>query len=229
MGIINIDKPLGWTSSDVVRKLKFALAHATGNRKIKVGHAGTLDPLATGVLLICTEKDTKRAQELQKERKEYLFTIELGATTISYDLEHPIGERFPYDHITSDAVAAAVNSLKGAQMQMPPLFSAKRVDGRRAYEAAHKGQTVDLQPAAVEIYDAELINFELPYATIRVECSKGTYVRSIARDIGLALGSGAHLTELRRTRSGVFSAADGLSIEEALENIAQIGSENIDK
>lgn len=221
MGLINIDKPLGWTSSDVVRKLKFALVRAGYPRKVKVGHAGTLDPLATGVLIVCTEKDTKRAEEIQRQRKEYVFTIELGATTISYDLEHPISQRFDFEHITKAMLSDVLETFRGQQAQLPPLFSAKRVDGKRAYDIARDGKTVELTPAPIEIYDIELLAFELPHATIRVECSKGTYIRSLARDIGQALGSGAHLTELRRTKSGEFEADSGLSVEAALEFIEQ--------
>lgn len=226
--VINIDKPLGWTSSDVVRKLKFAMVRAGYPRKVKVGHAGTLDPLASGVLLICTEKDTKRAEELQRERKEYVFTIELGATTVSYDLEHPIDERFAYEHITKGALDEWLQTLIGVQMQMPPLYSAKRIDGRRAYDVARAGGTVEMRAAQIEIYDIELLNFELPAATIRVQCSKGSYVRSFARDIGEHFDSGAHLTALRRTRSGGYNADEGMTVEAALDFIEKNPPVNIE-
>lgn len=216
--VINIDKPLGWTSTDVVRKLRNTMLKAGYPRKVKVGHAGTLDPLATGVLVICTEKDTKRVEELQAERKEYVFTIELGATTVSFDLEHPISERFEIEHITQDAIREVVGSLRGVLQQIPPLYSAKRIDGKRAYDLARGGAVVDevdIKAAQVEIYDIEVLRIEMPFVTIRVECSKGTYVRSMARDIGVALQSGAYITELRRTRSGGMRAEEALSIEDA--------------
>ncbi len=216
--ILNIDKPYGWTSTDVVRKIRSAMVRNGYPKRVKVGHAGTLDPLATGVLLICTEKDTKRVNELQAEKKEYLFTVELGATTVSFDMEHPISERFGFEHITEEMVKTEAEKFRGEQMQVPPLYSAKRIDGQRAYELARSGQTdVEVRAAAIEVYDVKVENFELPYTTLRVECSKGTYVRSLARDLGLALDSGGYLTSLRRERSGGYSAADAISVEEAIE------------
>lgn len=219
--VVNVDKPLGWTSSDVVRKLKNTMLRAGYPRRVKIGHAGTLDPLATGVLLVCTEKDTKRVEELQSQPKEYLFTVELGATTVSYDLEHPIDERFAYEHITREDVERVLASFVGEQDQVPPLYSAKRVDGKRAYDYARDGQSVELKTARVEIYAIELVDFSLPYATIRVECSKGTYVRSLARDLGVELNSGGHLTELRRTKNGGYSACEALDIDAAIELLSQ--------
>ena len=219
--VINIDKPYGWTSADVVRKLKSAMRRAGYPKRTKIGHAGTLDPLATGVLLVCTQKDTKRVEELQAERKEYVFTVELGATTPSYDLEHPVDERYEWQHITREALEAVAASWVGKQEQIPPLYSAKSVDGKRAYEYARKGQEVELKKANIEIYEAELLDFRPPYADLRVVCSKGTYVRSLARDLGEALDSGGHLTELRRTQSGGFLAAEGLTIEAAAELLEQ--------
>lgn len=219
--VINIDKPLGWTSSDVVRKLKNTMLHAGYPRKVKIGHAGTLDPLATGVLLVCTEKDTKRVEELQAQAKEYVFRVELGATTVSYDLEHPINERFAYEHITREAVDRVLEKFTGPQDQVPPLYSAKRIDGKRAYDYARDGQTVELKVARVEIYAIEVLEFALPYLTLRVECSKGTYVRSLARDIGLELDSGGHLIDLRRTKNGGYSAVDSLDLDRAIELLSQ--------
>lgn len=215
--VICVDKPLGWTSADVVRKLKVAMLRAGYPKRVKIGHAGTLDPLATGVLLICTEKDTKRVDSLQAEQKEYIFTVELGATTPSFDLEHPVDERYPWEHITSEAIEAALAAWIGPMEQVPPIYSAKSIDGKRAYEYARQGQEVELKKANVEIYEAELLHFEPPYAEVRVVCSKGTYVRSLARDLGLDLSSGGHLTALRRTKSGGFLATEGLSIEEAAD------------
>lgn len=215
--VICVDKPLGWTSADVVRKLKVAMLRAGYPKRVKIGHAGTLDPLATGVLLICTEKDTKRVDSLQAEQKEYIFTVELGATTPSFDLEHPVDERYPWEQITTEAIEAALAAWIGPMEQVPPIYSAKSIDGKRAYEYARQGQEVELKKANVEIYEAELLHFEPPYAEVRVVCSKGTYVRSLARDLGLDLSSGGHLTALRRTKSGGFLATEGLSIEEAAD------------
>ena len=211
--VLPVDKPLGWTSSDVVRKLKVALRRL-GYRKIKIGHAGTLDPLATGLLLVCIGKATKQAEALQAEEKEYLATVELGATTPSYDLEHPVDATYPFEHITRDAVEQALRSMEGEQWQSPPLYSAKVVEGRRAYEYARRGQDVEMRKALIHIYAITLEQFDLPRVTIRIRCSKGTYVRSIARDLGEKLGSGGYLTALRRTRSGGFRAEDAYSLQE---------------
>lgn len=212
--VLPIDKPLGWTSSDVVRKLKVVL-RKLGHRKIKIGHAGTLDPLATGVLLVCIGKATKRAEALQAEEKEYLTTVELGATTPSYDLEHPVDETYPYEHITAEAVEEALRAMEGEQLQIPPVYSAKVIEGKRAYEYARQGQDVEMRRALIHIYEMRLERFELPRVTIRIRCSKGTYVRSIARDLGEKLGSGGYLTALCRTRSGGFRVEDAYSLEEA--------------
>ncbi len=212
--VLPIDKPLGWTSSDVVRKMKVVL-RKLGYRKIKIGHAGTLDPLATGLLLICIGKATKQAEALQAEEKEYLTTIELGATTPSFDLEHPIDETFPYEHITREAVEQALRDMQGEQLQIPPLYSAKMIEGKRAYEYARQGAEVEMRRALIHIYEMRLEAFDLPRVTIRIRCSKGTYVRSIARDLGLRLASGGHLTALRRTRSGGFRVEEAYSLEEA--------------
>ncbi len=220
--ILNIDKPYGWTSTDVVRKLRNVMLKAGYPRKVKVGHAGTLDPLATGVLVLCTEKDTKRVNELQAQSKEYVFTLELGATTVSFDLEHPISERFPTEHITEEMIHSEVAKYIGKQSQVPPLYSAKRIDGQRAYELARSGETdVEIKAAEIEVYAIEVVAINMPLVTIRVECSKGTYVRSLARDIGLGLHSGAYLTELRRTRSGDFLASEALDIDGATEILSK--------
>lgn len=211
--VIPVDKPLGWSSTDVVRKIKVML-RKIGYRKIKIGHAGTLDPLATGLLLVCVGRATKRVDELQAQPKEYLTTIRLGATTPSYDLEHPVDEQYPWEHITPEAVQMALDGMVGEQEQIPPLFSAKRIDGKRAYEHARQGTEVEMRKALITIYDIKLEECDLPHVTIRMECSKGTYVRSIARDLGEKLGSGGHLTALRRTRSGQFNADESLTLEQ---------------
>ncbi len=215
-----IDKPLEWTSTDVVRKIKFAL-NKKGYRKIKVGHAGTLDPLATGVLLVCIGRATKRVDELQAERKEYVADVMLGATTPSYDLEHPIDNVYPTDHITREKVEAALASLTGERLQAPPVYSAKKVEGVRAYEFARAGETVELRKVPITIYAIDVEEFDLPHLRIRVECSKGTYIRSLAREIGEALESGAHLTALRRTRSGEFRVENAVGLDEFLQNLAE--------
>lgn len=211
--VLNVDKPLGWTSADVVRKVKFGFQKA-GYRKLKVGHAGTLDPLATGVLLVCLGRATKRVEELQGERKEYVTDVMFGATTPSYDLEHPIDRTYPYGHITRDALDAALCELTGERLQTPPVYSAKKIGGVRAYEYAREGEQVEMRRAQINIYAMEVLEFDLPRVRLKVECSKGTYIRSIAMELGEKLSSGAHLASLRRTRSGGYRAEDGFSMEE---------------
>ncbi len=216
-----IDKPLEWTSTDVVRKVKYTLQRIGYPRKIKVGHAGTLDPLATGVLLICIGKATKRVNELQSERKEYIADVILGATTPSYDLEHPIDATFPTEHITRDLIDKALTTLSGERLQSPPLYSAKKVEGVRAYEIARAGESVELRQSLITIYNIEVVEFTMPLLRIRVECSKGTYIRSLAHEIGQELNSGAHLAALRRTQSGDFKANNGWKLDEFLLAIEQ--------
>ncbi len=216
-----IDKPLEWTSTDVVRKVKFALGRK-GYRKIKVGHAGTLDPLATGVLLICIGKATKLVDALQSERKEYVANVVLGATTPSYDMEHEVDATYPTEHIDRAKVDAVLESLTGERLQAPPIFSAKRVAGVRAYEMARAGEEVELRKALINIYDIECQSFELPNLKIRVECSKGTYIRSLAYEIGAGLESGGYLSSLRRTRSGDFRVEEGWSLDDFLKSIEMI-------
>ena len=216
-----LDKPLEWTSTDVVRKIKFTL-RKIGYRRIKVGHAGTLDPLATGILLVCIGRATKLVDALQAEEKEYVADVMLGATTPSYDLEHPVDRTYPYDHITREAVLEALRTLEGERLQEPPLFSAKKIDGTRAYELARAGETtetVELRKALVNLYEIELLEYDLPRIRIRVRCSKGTYIRALAREIGEALRSGAHLTSLRRTRSGGFTTEQAWQLEEFLKKL----------
>ena len=256
--IIPIDKPYRWTSADVIRKVKFAAIRHFGKKNLKVGHAGTLDPLATGVLLVCIGKATKLAEWLQSHHKEYVAGITFGATTPSYDLEKEIDRFFPYEHITAEAVAEALPPFIGEQDQVAPLFSAKSVDGVRAYELARKlhkeGKTLDeaaqelIRTSRINITELELLEFSqeglqsaqnesadtpgskassrinvtdnsalgLPHASVRMACSKGTYVRAFARDLGEALGSGAHLDSLQRSRSGIFCVENALTVEQVI-------------
>ena len=216
--VIPIDKPYRWTSADVVRKVKFVAQKHFHKKNIKVGHAGTLDPLATGVLLVCLGKATKQAEALQAEQKEYIASIELGATTPCFDLEKEIDQRYPYEHITREMVEGILPKFIGEQDQIPPVFSAKLIDGTRAYEMARAGEEVVMKPARITIYDLEIVEFELPKLVLRVKCSKGTYIRSLARDVGEALQSGGHLTGLIRTQSGGFSVEKCLKMED-LENV----------
>ena len=264
--IIPIDKPYRWTSADVIRKVKYAAIRHFGKKNLKVGHAGTLDPLATGVLLVCLGKATKLAEELQSHDKEYIAGITFGATTPSYDLEKDIDRFFPHEHITAEAVSASLTAFIGEQDQVAPLFSAKSVDGVRAYELARKlhaeGKTLDeaaqemIRVAKINISELELLSFTeskeqtaeeveesqsaadeqtnassrinvtdnsalgLPRAEIRMACSKGTYVRAFARDLGETLGSGAHLDSLQRSRSGEFCVKNALTVEQAIEKLA---------
>lgn len=212
--VLPIDKPYRWTSADVVRKVKFIAQKHFHNRKLKVGHAGTLDPLATGILLVCLGKATKQAEALQAERKEYIAEIELGATTPCFDLEKEIDKRYPYEHITREMVESVLPQFIGEQDQVPPIFSAKLIDGTRAYEMARAGEEVVMKPARITIYNLEIVEFALPRLVLRVECSKGTYIRSLARDVGAALESGGHLTGLTRTLSGGFGIAKALKMED---------------
>lgn len=216
-----IDKPLEWTSTDVVRKIKYALQHKLGYRKIKIGHAGTLDPLATGVLLICIGKATKMVNALQAEEKEYVAELELGATTPSFDMEHPIDQRYPTEHITREMIEQALHELIGERLQAPPIYSAKKVEGVRAYEFARAGEDVELKKALINIYEMEILELEMPRLKIRVRCSKGTYIRSLAQEIGQAVGSGAYLTSLRRTRSGGFTAENGWNLQNFMEKLIE--------
>ena len=215
--VIPLDKPLKWTSADAVRKIKFLAQKHFRKKNIKVGHAGTLDPLATGVLLICLGKATKQAEALQAQQKEYIAEVTLGATTPTYDLEKEIDATYPYEHITLDAVKSALENMIGEQDQIPPIFSAKLIDGTRAYEMARAGEEVVMKPARITIYDLQIIDFSLPKLVIRVKCSKGTYIRSLARDIGVALDSGAHLSGLIRSASGGYTVSESLSMEQVVE------------
>ncbi|MBD5237271.1 MAG: tRNA pseudouridine(55) synthase TruB [Bacteroidales bacterium] len=217
--IIGIDKPLGWTSFDAVKRLRGAITRRLGVKKFKVGHAGTLDPLATGVLIICTGKATREIERLQAGSKEYIADIRLGATTPSFDLETEVDATFPWEHITRQSVEEILPEFRGKVMQVPPVFSAVKVDGKRAYKFARKGEEVELKAKPLEISELEILSFEPPLLRIRVVCSKGTYIRALARDIGKALGSGGHLVGLRRTRVGDMDIDKCLTIDEAMEKI----------
>lgn len=217
--IIGIDKPLGWTSFDAVKRLRGAIQRRLRVKKFKVGHAGTLDPLATGVLIVCTGRATRNIETLQNGTKEYVAEITLGATTPSYDLETEIDRHFPWEHITRESIDAILPQFIGRVMQVPPVFSAVKVDGKRAYNLARKGKEVELKAKPLEISELEVLDFVPPLMRIRVVCSKGTYIRALARDIGEALGSGAHLSALRRTRVGDIRVEDCLSVDKAVDII----------
>ncbi len=216
--IFPLDKPYRWTSADAVRKVKFWLQRHFHCRKIKVGHAGTLDPLATGLLIICAGRATKLVDTLQAHTKEYVADIEFGATTPSYDLEKEIDNLYLYEHITKQILEDALEGCIGPQEQVPPIFSAKMVGGTRAYEYARAGEAVELKSSLITIEKARLDSFKTgpsgrPVATVTLRCSKGTYIRSFARDLGLAVGSGAHLTALRRTLSGDFEINNAIDLD----------------
>lgn len=256
--ILPIDKPYRWTSADVIRKVKYAAIRHFGKKNLKVGHAGTLDPLATGILLVCIGPATKRAEELQRSAKQYLAGVSFGATTPSYDLEKEIDAEYPLDGVSREALESVLPRFVGEQEQVAPLFSAKSVDGVRAYELARKMYREHLRtgaefnheqsellsrqqiniysmsltdwleapapsaPAAQEdrvgrIHVADISGLRLPTAMIQVDCSKGTYIRALARDLGEALGSGAFLSSLRRTKNGGFSIEDAISLDEAMQ------------
>lgn len=223
--IISFDKPLGMTSFQLVAKVRWLISRAMGGKKIKVGHAGTLDPLATGVMILCTGRATKQIDRLQADVKEYVATLQLGATTPSFDLEHPIDATYPTDHITTDEIHRVLQSFVGEIMQVPPVYSACKIDGKRAYDLARKGKadTVELKAKPLRIDEIELLSEEPSEhrITIRVVCSKGTYIRALARDIGEALHSGAHLTALRRTRVGDYKVEQCHSLESFEEWLSQ--------
>ncbi|MCW4468583.1 tRNA pseudouridine(55) synthase TruB [Flavobacterium sp. MFBS3-15] len=215
--VVLIDKPLQWSSFQAVNKVKWSLKKHLGLKKIKVGHAGTLDPLATGLLIVCTGKFTKRISELQGMEKEYTGTFYLGATTPSYDLETEVNATFPTEHIDEALIHDTLPQFLGEIDQKPPVFSAIKKDGKRLYEHARKGEEVEIAARKTTIHEFEITRIALPEVDFRVVCSKGTYIRSLAHDFGIALHSGAHLTALRRTKIGAFSVEDGIS-PEAFEN-----------
>jgi len=211
--VILIDKPLNWTSFQVVNKIRWAIRRKFNLKKIKVGHAGTLDPLATGLLILCTGKMTKKINLYQAESKEYTGTITLGGTTPSFDLETEVNQTFSIDHITEELLLEAAQSFKGLIQQKPPIYSAIKKDGVRLYELARKGEQTEIKSREVHIIDFEITKIDLPEVSFRIECSKGTYIRSIADDFGKKLESGAHLSSLRRTKSGNFDLSTAISPE----------------
>ena len=212
--VLFFNKPLTWTSFDVVNKIRISITK-TIKRKIKVGHAGTLDPLATGLLIICFGKKTKQIYKYQDLEKEYIATIKLGATTPSFDLETEINNNFPTEHINLQKIEQALKSFIGKQEQIPPIFSAKKVNGKRAYKNARQGKDVKLKPSIVEIKEIKILNFEpTKKITLKIKCSKGTYIRAIARDLGEKLNSGAHLIELQRTKIGEYDISNAITIKE---------------
>lgn len=215
--VVLIDKPLHWSSFQAVNKIKWSLKKHMGLKKIKVGHAGTLDPLATGLLIVCTGKFTKRIPELQGMEKEYTGTFHIGATTPSYDLETEVNATFPTEHITNELIQETLKQFMGEIDQKPPIFSAIKKDGKRLYEHARKGEEVEIAARKTIIHEFELTRIALPEIDFRVVCSKGTYIRSLAHDFGQALNSGAHLTALRRTKIGEFLVVDAIT-PEAFEN-----------
>lgn len=219
--VLAFDKPLRWTSFDLVAKVRYALCRKLGTKKLKVGHSGTLDPLATGVVIICTGKKTKLIEHLQYDQKEYIATLQLGATTPSYDMEKPVDATYPTAHITRELIEQTLPQFTGEQWQVPPMFSAVQINGKRAYQLARKGETVELKPKLLVIDEIEMLRFDeqLMQLTIRVVCSKGTYIRALARDIGERLESGAYLIGLRRTRVGDVKVEDCMQIEQFLEKL----------
>ena len=212
--IVYFNKPLDWTSFDLVNKFRYKLSRKLHIKKIKVGHAGTLDPKATGVMILCTGRATKRIEEFQGQTKEYIATLKLGATTPSFDLEKEIDASYPVEHITREMTEAVLRKFTGRIEQVPPAFSACKIDGKRAYEMARKEEEVLLKAKTLVIDEIELIDYQLPVIKIRVVCSKGTYIRALARDIGQALDSGAHLIALERTRVGDVTSDKCLNPED---------------
>jgi len=216
--ILLFEKELDWTSFDLVRKLRNFLCRQTGIKKLKVGHAGTLDPKATGLMIVCTGKETKNIDQIQAKEKEYVATIKLGATTPSYDLETAENETFPTDHLTPELLKSALEKFIGENDQIPPLFSAVKIEGKRAYEHARNGSDMVLAPKKITISELELLNFSKEEITLRIVCSKGTYIRALARDLGNDLQSGAYLVGLIRTRIGDLKLEDAWNIQNFIEN-----------
>ena len=217
--VLFIDKPLNWTSFDVVNKIRWTLKTQLGIKKIKVGHAGTLDPLASGLVIVCTGKATKQIMQYQDLDKAYDAQIRLGATTPSFDLETEVDQNFPWEHITREMVDEALLKFTGEQLQMPPIYSAKSVDGKRAYDMARKGKSIELRRQLITISNLELQSMYLPELSVHVECGKGTYIRALARDLGEELKSGGHLSGLRRTRIGPHKVSDAISLDQFKENL----------
>lgn len=220
--VLYFDKPLGWTSFNLVNRVRGVLSRHLGVKKLKVGHAGTLDPLATGVMILCTGKNTKLIESFQYQTKEYVATIKLGATTPSFDLETEIDAEYPTEHITEELVKETLAKFIGEIQQIPPTYSAIKINGKRAYEYARKGDEVELKPKTLVIDEIELLEYKMPEIVVRVVCSKGTYIRALARDIGEALNSGGHLTALRRTRIGDIKVEDCLQYDDFVKNLNNI-------
>jgi tRNA pseudouridine55 synthase len=220
--VLLFDKPLYWTSFDLVNKVRIMIRSSFNLKKIKVGHAGTLDPLARGLMILCTGRATKRINEFRDLDKEYITTFHLGETTPSFDLETETDGKYPTDHITEELVRETLKNFLGEQKQHPPLHSAKMIEGKRAYEYARKGISRELEPVSIVIREAELISFGIPETRVRIVCSKGTYVRSFARDLGLALKSGCHLSALERSSIGDFQLKDAYTIEKFEEFLKQL-------
>lgn len=222
--ILAFDKPYRWTSFDVVGKTRWLLCHKLGVKKLKVGHTGTLDPLATGVVVVCTGKKTKQIDDLQNHIKEYVATLQLGATTPSFDLEKEIDQTYPTEHITRAMLDEVIPTFLGEQWQVPPMFSAVKVNGKRAYDLARKGESVELKAKLLVIDEIEILHFDpdTMQLQLRIVCSKGTYIRALARDIGERLHSGAHLIQLRRTRVGDIRVDDCMNFEQFEKMINEI-------
>ncbi len=232
--VILINKPLTWTSFQLVNKMKYVVKNLNSNSetlhstishpksKLKIGHAGTLDPLATGLLIVCTGKQTKNIEQYQAREKEYTGTFFIGATTPCYDLEKVVDAHYPTHHITNEMIYETTQQFTGTIEQTPPLFSAIKINGKRAYDIARAGQTAEIKPKLITITQFTITRIALPYVDFKVVCSKGTYIRSLARDFGLALHSGAHLTALCRTRIGEYKLTDALTIEEFEKSLVEI-------
>ena len=215
--VLVFDKPLDWTSFDLVHKVRYIICKKLNIKKLKVGHAGTLDPKATGILILCTGKATSKIETLQADEKEYIATLKIGATTPSFDLESAEDRQFKTDHISKDLLVEVLKRFVGTIMQVPPGFSAVKINGKRAYEYARKGVEVEIKSKVLEIKEIEVLSFDLPEVKLRVVCGKGTYIRALARDIGVALNSGAYLTGLRRTRVGDFDLTQAINLADFLK------------
>ena len=220
--VLLFSKPLYWTSFDLVNKVRIIIRQTFNIKKIKVGHAGTLDPLASGLMIICTGRSTKKIEEFRDLDKEYVATIHLGATTPSFDLETETDRTYPVDHITGDLVREVLNGFLGEQKQLPPVYSAKLLDGKRSYEFARKGVHREMEPVTVHFREIELLSFGIPETRVRILCSKGTYIRSFARDLGIALGSGGYLSALERTAIGGYRLCDAWELENFENSVKQM-------
>ena len=220
--VLLLNKPLTWTSFDLVKRIRHRLCKHLGVKKLKVGHAGTLDPLATGLMIICTGKATKQIDTYLTDSKEYIATFFLGATTPSFDLESEVDQLYPTTHITRELVDQAIESFLGEISQTPPIFSAIKIDGKRAYDLARAGEDVEMVSRKITMLELEVLRFEMPFLEVRVKCSKGTYIRSFARDMGIALGSGAYLAALIRTKIGSYSLSDAHQTDQFLKYLEEL-------